>query len=292
MSYCEKEELKLFDVELGSLIVVGMIITYTPQIAKLLRTKNSYGISPLNRLICIVSQSFLIFNVFLLQRKIVKCSIKGEFDILYTLGSLVGFFQVFVQFCCVATIAVLFVKYYPRHNQDNPTDEKIKDRRVKEWKVTIASIYIFTITFTILFAFTLYAMIVEWNKDHIDYIAGVFGVTSAILAIFQYLPQIRKTYIDKAPGAVSILTLLIQCPGALVMAICLIIQPGTNWTSSTSYFVSFLLEGTILVLCIYYRMKNKKRDKQNKKENKDNIKKLKEEEEEKILIKVSTPNEN
>jgi len=267
MSTCVKEELKLFDVEFGIFIILGLVVGYLPQIIKLFRKKNSYGISPLNRLICIVSQTFLVSNVFLLQRNVIRCSIKEKYDILYVLGILLGLIQVLVQWICVAMICFLFVVYYPRYNQDSKVDEKIKNRRIKEWKTTVISIYIFTVSFIILVGFSLLATIFEWNINIIDNIAAIFGLASAFLAIFQYLPQIIKTYVDKDPGAVSILTLSIQVPGSLVMALCLIIQPGTNWTSSTSYFVGFLLEGTILVLCIYYTLKNRRRDKKNKEKN-------------------------
>ncbi|OUM63928.1 hypothetical protein PIROE2DRAFT_9459 [Piromyces sp. E2] len=153
------------------------------------------------------------------------------------------------------------------HNIKNEKiGEKQRERYKKEWRATVISIYISVISFMLFLSISAISIIFKFKESIINYIAGFFGIASAFLAVFQYLPQIVKTYRDKAPGAVSILTLLIQVPGALVMGICLIIQPGTDWTSSSSYFVSFLLNGTVLVLCIYYTFKIKRMNKQNKSE--------------------------
>jgi uncharacterized protein with PQ loop repeat len=49
--------------------------------------------------------------------------------------------------------------------------------------------------------------------------ATFLGVTSAGLAVIQYLPQLIKTYRMKLVGAISILTMCIQTPGAVLMVL-------------------------------------------------------------------------
>lgn len=47
--------------------------------------------------------------------------------------------------------------------------------------------------------------------------ATFLGVTSTLLAAFQYLPQIWRTYHDKLVKSLSIPMMLIQTPGAILM---------------------------------------------------------------------------
>ena len=47
--------------------------------------------------------------------------------------------------------------------------------------------------------------------------ATFLGVTSTLLAAFQYLPQIVHTWKHKVVGALSIPMMLIQTPGAILM---------------------------------------------------------------------------
>lgn len=49
--------------------------------------------------------------------------------------------------------------------------------------------------------------------------ATFLGVTSTLLAAFQYLPQIIHTYRHKLVGALSIGMMLIQTPGAVLMVL-------------------------------------------------------------------------
>ena len=49
--------------------------------------------------------------------------------------------------------------------------------------------------------------------------ATFLGVTSTLLATFQYLPQIFHTFRHKLVGALSIPMMLIQTPGAILMVL-------------------------------------------------------------------------
>ena len=59
------------------------------------------------------------------------------------------------------------------------------------------------------------------------------GVTSALLAAFQYIPQIAHTWGIKLVGALSIPMMCIQTPGAVLMVLSIALRPGTNWTSES-----------------------------------------------------------
>ena len=65
--------------------------------------------------------------------------------------------------------------------------------------------------------------------------ATFLGVTSALLAAFQYAPQIAHTFRIKLVGALSIPMMCIQTPGAILMVLSIALRPGTNWTSASSF---------------------------------------------------------
>lgn len=54
-------------------------------------------------------------------------------------------------------------------------------------------------------------------------------------------------------GALSITAMLMQTPGSFLFCYTIAMSPGTNFTSWITYFVGGCLQGTLLVLCLYYR---------------------------------------
>lgn len=63
--------------------------------------------------------------------------------------------------------------------------------------------------------------------------ATFLGVSSALLAAFQYAPQIAHTFRIQLVGALSIPMMCIQTPGAILMVLSIALRPGTNWTSTS-----------------------------------------------------------
>ena len=57
------------------------------------------------------------------------------------------------------------------------------------------------------------------GSEQLNLWATFLGVTSTLLAAFQYLPQIIHTYHHKLVGALSIPMMLIQTPGATLMVL-------------------------------------------------------------------------
>jgi uncharacterized protein with PQ loop repeat len=82
--------------------------------------------------------------------------------------------------------------------------------------------------------------------------ASVLGLASMGLSTIQFLPQIWQTYSSKQVGALSIPTMLMQCPGSFLFAFSLWMQPGTNVTSYLSYLCGGTCQGILLFLAIYY----------------------------------------
>lgn len=59
-------------------------------------------------------------------------------------------------------------------------------------------------------------------------------------------------------GALSLETLLMQCPGSFIFVYSLSLQPGANWTS----WISFLICGScqFILICLYFIQNTGRRD--------------------------------
>jgi uncharacterized protein with PQ loop repeat len=92
--------------------------------------------------------------------------------------------------------------------------------------------------------------------------ANFLGTVAGVLAAIQYLPQIYYTFIIGDVKSLSIITMLIQVPGAFVFAFSLWLRVGwEGWSTWLVYVVTGILQGALLALAISYylaRRKNKR----------------------------------
>ena len=107
--------------------------------------------------------------------------------------------------------------------------------------------------------------------QHVRMWATLLGVTSSILAMVQYTPQLIHTYRLKLVGVLSIPMMCITVPGSVLMITgiafrqvktCVsksreidhvVDRPGTNWTNWLTYLVAGVMQGGLLVLCIVWK---------------------------------------
>ena len=131
--------------------------------------------------------------------------------------------------------------YYPTHLKYATVD--VDGRPVKteikqdEWRLSITLswvVFLFTYVFlnflswsakhvasdSVFFAFVTFLLLgTESSPDSVRLVwwATFLGVSSTLLAAFQYFPQIVHTYRHKVVGALSIPMMCIQTPGAILM---------------------------------------------------------------------------
>ncbi|CAO3647338.1 unnamed protein product [Cunninghamella blakesleeana] len=130
-----------------------------------------------------------------------------------------------------------------------------------EWKISlvIAALCIGHLAFSFLIS----VILLIWKggpeqSQATNLWAAFLGIFSMILAAMQYFPQIYKTWKRKSVGALSIPMMMLQTPGTALFVYSLIVRPGTNWTAWITYFVTGILQGTLLILCITWHFKNKR----------------------------------
>ncbi|KAL2361552.1 hypothetical protein RJZ56_005584 [Blastomyces dermatitidis] len=100
-------------------------------------------------------------------------------------------------------------------------------------------------------------IIVVAHSDQRQFCANIFGICAAVLASIQYFPQIYTTFRLRRVGSLSIPMMCIQTPGSLVWAASLAARLGTEgWSSWGVYVVTALLQGTLLIMGIYFEYVN------------------------------------
>jgi len=119
-----------------------------------------------------------------------------------------------------------------------------------EWKLAIT----LAVTVAAHIAFSSFAtfVLIATNRS-LGLWTTFLGLTSAAFAAAQYLPQLQKTWNLKLVGSLSIATMCIQSPGAVLMCLSIAIRPGTNWTSWITYAAAGALQACLLVMCLFWK---------------------------------------
>jgi uncharacterized protein with PQ loop repeat len=99
-----------------------------------------------------------------------------------------------------------------------------------------------------------------YPSERIALWATFLGVLSTTLAVVQYAPQLWTTWKAKTVGALSIPMMCIQTPGAVLMVISIAVRPGTNWTSWATYAAAGIMQGSLLVMCICWKVRQSRLD--------------------------------
>lgn len=90
--------------------------------------------------------------------------------------------------------------------------------------------------------------------------ANFLGIFSTVLASIQYFPQIYTTFTLKKVGSLSIPMMCIQTPGSFVWAASLAARLGKEgWSAWGVYLVTGCLQGSLLVMGIYFELRERKR---------------------------------
>ncbi|EEH44248.1 uncharacterized protein PADG_00537 [Paracoccidioides brasiliensis Pb18] len=236
-----------FSLSLG--ILFGIFLSYLPQLYRIISRRSSFGISPYFILLGTTSGTFAFTNILVLPRSSQDIACCRELNGFSCFAGLLGILQVGVQALCFFVVLSLFIIFFPR---------SIPSHAVKSLSTTTPSFRIALIVGAICVIQTITTAIVGItvvvaHPDQRQFCANVFGIIAAVLSSIQYFPQIYTTFNLRRIGSLSIPTMCIQTPGSLVWAASLAARLGTEgWSSWGVYVVTALLQGTLLVMGIYF----------------------------------------
>ncbi|KAL0071163.1 hypothetical protein AAF712_001723 [Marasmius tenuissimus] len=262
---------------------LGLIVSYLPQHFRIINNGSSEGLSPLFLLLGTTSATAGMLNMVTMQWGIVKCCK------VLSLGSCIemtaGVIQLFIQWSMFTLIFVLYMIYYPPHlryqgrseHDSRPPVGVLKPQYTQGWRTSVvcswvAGIHFFVSAVTTILLLSTFPPTPAPSpspspepiplpspdspmSQSVARWATFLGVTSAMLAVVQYLPQIIHTARHKVVGALSIPMMCIQTPGAVLMVLSIALRPSTNWTSWITFAVAGSMQGVLLVLCICWKFR-------------------------------------
>ncbi|GJJ68943.1 hypothetical protein EMPS_01289 [Entomortierella parvispora] len=239
-----------------------MVVSYLPQHLRIIINRTSEGISPWFLLLGCISASSTFLNIVILQWRVIMCC--KVLNLGPCLESTLGIAQLGVQFVMFGLVFVLYLIYFPAYKK--APQLQIHSRRFKflpapseEWKVSVLIAHVVAAHLIICVLVTIYMLVWVGGPEHplTSAWASFLGITSVLLATIQYVPQIMRTFRRKSVGALSIPMMMMQTPGAALLTLSLALRPGANWTTWIVYAVTGCLQGTLLIMCIYYHYRAK-----------------------------------
>ncbi|KAJ4680041.1 hypothetical protein HRR95_003760 [Exophiala dermatitidis] len=244
---------------LSLFILVGILVSYLPQHIRIIRLRSSFGLSPWFVLLGTTSGTCAFANI------------------------LVG-----VQWSCFTVILLLFLIFFPRPNNPHPNrdldhldaagttssilepdvygynDETESLKAAEEelapsYRTALAVTGISVVHAVIIAILSFY--FVYMRPTHAQGWANFLGIFSTVLASIQYFPQIYTTFMLKRVGSLSIPMMCIQTPGSFVWAASLAARLGSEgWSAWGVYVVTGCLQGTLLVMGIYFEIMHRRRE--------------------------------
>lgn len=146
---------------------------------------------------------------------------------------------------------VLFLVFFRYTDADIPEEELAEVEDAPRWQtaVIVASVVLIhgllVIIITAVFALVLPASMYKW--------ATFLGLSGAVLAAVQYMPQIWTTYHLKHVGSLSIPMMCIQTPGGFLFAGSLFARLGWGgWSSWGIFLLTATMQGILLSMALYY----------------------------------------
>ena len=153
---------------------------------------------------------------------------------------------------------ILFLAFFPRQSDGqqqlmHPEDMPIPKKRdaVIVGTSTLCAL-LFCGVGSMAFLVAMPARLLGW--------ANFLGVTASALACVQYFPQIWTTWKLQRVLSLSVITMLIQVPGAFLFAFSLFLRVGwQGWSSWLVYCVTGVCQACLLGMTISFWLKDRRR---------------------------------
>ncbi|KAJ7243919.1 hypothetical protein B0H12DRAFT_1130058 [Mycena haematopus] len=262
-------------------LCIGLVLSYLPQHFRIIRQNTSEGLSPWFLLLGSTSSAAGFLNLVTVQHTQIRCC--RVVSIAQCVEATAGIVQVGLQWGMFSFIFVLYMLYFPPHLKFDSMELQVGRRgkprtRSRLWGQSIVLANLTAAHFVISALFTLFVVLSSSSTHQptspspypdpsipdpdssqlpisIARWALFLGVSSAILAAIQYLPQISYTWRARLVGALSVPMMCIQSPGAVAMVLSIALRPGTNWTSWITYAVAGLMQFTLLSICLAWKVR-------------------------------------
>ncbi|BFU21570.1 PQ loop repeatcontaining protein [Entamoeba histolytica KU27] len=234
-------DLSTLSFTIGLVIMIGTILSVIPQYVKLIRTRDSSGLSPFYLLIQFINQVTTVANACITNATYIHSCVYIGFSQCFPV--LVSWTQIMLLAMVYLPQIFFYLLFYPNK---------------KEFILFKLPLICLPIVIIISIICLGTVPLLEFTDGECGDITGgfafVYGIIAAVCVIIQWSPQIYMTFRRKAAGALSMLMLSITAPGMTVLTLYMIFitkQPFSTWLSNAASAVQQLI---LLSMLVYYEL--------------------------------------
>uniref|UniRef100_A0A6B2LDQ5 Uncharacterized protein n=1 Tax=Arcella intermedia TaxID=1963864 RepID=A0A6B2LDQ5_9EUKA len=236
---------------MGVLIIFGTVVSYIPQYVNLYRQRTSLGISYLALCFGLLSGFFTIIDTVILYWPRLLCCrslTPGQcFD-----NNLVPWQVISGPLCVFA----LYIQYlYTLSRYDVPEDP---ERMLRQYLFALVSFGVVLLLTTVL---STIALLFHFSDiappGTLSTYARVVGTLSAVVVFLHWTPQVVTTFRLSAAGALSILMLIIQCPGAFLVVGFQVTSKNPDWSTWAPMLVAGGEQLVLIVMLAYFHWRDR-----------------------------------
>lgn len=237
---CLAEVPALESAIVGVFLIAADFISYYPQHRKILKYKSTQGVSATAILLGLIGSYSTLLNALSLQWDQLDCCTTLPF--LQCQVVLLSVYQLSAGLINLVMLVVWFWWYFPR--RESP----------REWSLFCGQLIAFFGLWIVLgTAICLSLLRVGGSTSTaVRGYAYFLSVIAMMVDFIHWAPQIYLTYKSKATGQLSIITLMIQVPGAFLVIYFQASLYGESVSTWISYLSSGLQQAILLVMCFYY----------------------------------------
>jgi uncharacterized protein with PQ loop repeat len=267
-----------FEIIVGTLLLVGILASFTPQYYRIVKKQSSEGLSAWFLFIGSAGSYAALSNAMIFYwPTFQECS---DFSRKKCYHEILGFIQLAMLWLAFYALFLLFIRYLRKPNllyrpfyddQESETDSEpdnlfgdIPHEHRNDYHYCIR---LFKISIVWIILATIVNIGLIYHDPESDYATGyaqALGGISLITGFLQYIPQIRKTYLSRVIGSLSIHSLFIQVPGSYLWVYFLISQSSADYTTWIPFLSAAMLQTVLLGICLwikkYYKDNNKLRE--------------------------------
>lgn len=239
---CLKEDTdkSILAISVGLVLIAGITASYVPQFISLIRAKSSAGLNWTTYLISILSSNCNLLNALLLHWETFICCRFVRF--LTCNEDLLFFYQLAIGWVNLVPLYILILRYFP------------DSKRSRSFLLALLSFIAYLLL--VLLGVTGAGLVLIWttgpNSEEVSLLGEALGVVSALLNLVMWTPQIFTTWRNKTGGQQSVFMLLLQAPGAILVAVFQAFGYHSGITTYGPYICTGAQQFILMFQIIYY----------------------------------------
>ena len=272
MSSCYTDP-AVYNVALGITLIIGITLSYLPQVINIYRHKSSEGLSFWTVWLLYMSCMLTFVNSMMLRWDEVECC--KNLPIYKILIQLLPIEQLLPGAAMSMIIFLFLIAYYPQFqlsyeffDTDTAEDEmqsiiKQEERYILNFRIARVLLVVAVVLTGVVVTVGVGLMVIVPNSTDNDFIkltADTLGIIAALIVVVVWLPQIYSTFVARDPGELSIVMLIIQMPGSLIIIVYQGIINKASWTTWLPYICNAIELLVLIVMWFFFSYCYKKKE--------------------------------